>query len=124
MRGLWKAVFLIAFGLCSVSINAQGTLTYGGYKTLLQSGQGAPPDTLQVYMNGIVMGLNFANAQLSHFHQPELFCVPGKLGVGAQLGFSVLSGFVESHKNAVSDEDDLAMLVLLAFDDTFPCDHK
>ena len=80
--------------------------------------------------SGIVFALGYANASLKGDNRAPLYCQPEKLFLSVGQHIDVLQRWIRDQKTQMPGADlkidnmPVAMAMLLALQDTFPCDQK
>ncbi len=76
-------------------------------------------DMWKLYVNGIVDGLQWANAAAANRGDQPLFCQPGKLSLSFEQPIEILKNYVAEHPRNADAPVGLALLYAMKY--TFPC---
>jgi hypothetical protein len=139
MRKLIAVAVAVALALAPLSAKAEGRSAdergikndpLNVYWALYRSKSADPEVRLRAseLFSGIVFALGFANASLKADNQPPLYCQPEKLFFSVGQHVDMLQRWVRDQKAQVPstsiDNMNVAMAMLYALKDTFPCDQK
>jgi len=107
-------IFALVFG---ASTPACAEMTLQSYEHLLKNPQYA--DQTQIYIIGVIEGLEWANAADRSENRTPLFCEPEKLDLTTDEDFQVRNDFIKSTNLPPSTY--VGLIALKAFQQTFPC---
>jgi hypothetical protein len=75
------------------------------------------------WLDGVFNGLKSANAELGRTNKGQLFCPPPNFSMAPQQVNSLFGKFITSHSDKVSTSDPIAILLLEALQEAYPCPH-
>ena len=73
------------------------------------------------WLDGVFNGLKSANAELRRTNKAQLFCPPPDLSMTPQQVNSFFGKFITTHGDKVSTSDPIAILLLEALQEAYPC---
>ncbi|MBU9686921.1 hypothetical protein KTF56_28930 [Burkholderia gladioli] len=114
-----KRILLTIALLASSPGFASGSPDVAVYRAYLANPNTRLHDVFEGYTNGVVHGLMMANFSLENAHSTRLFCPPSKLPMNAGIAFNLVEPYIA--KTKAPDNIPFAGVVLLAFQDAFPC---
>ena len=112
---------LVALALMCLAVgSAHAEMTT---KAFLDEYNGATTENDQflwkLYLNGLYQGMGWTNSAVKQSGGKPLFCEPPKQSMTVERAFSILSGYARG--NPKSGEYPVALSLLLALKDTYPC---
>ena len=84
--------------------------------------QGDEGDLVKIYLAGVVDGYGWANAKLSNNGEKLLFCQPAKLALQPDQIVSIFMAFAKKWRG--DSKAPAGIIMLLALEETFPCEPK
>lgn len=86
----------------------------------------ATSDKINTYVIGVGRGIFAANILLQARSQKPIFCMPKKLSLDSGLIESLLDQEIRSPSRGMpySDDDNIELILLVAFETRFPCNWK
>jgi hypothetical protein len=75
------------------------------------------------WLDGVFNGLKSANAELGRTNKARLFCPPANFSMAPQQVNALFGKFITSHSDKVSTSDPIAILLLQALQEAYPCPH-
>ncbi|MBB4081424.1 Rap1a/Tai family immunity protein [Brevundimonas lenta] len=76
---------------------------------------------LDFYVSAVADGYQWANAAMANNGDVPLFCLPPRMALTDEQLTDILDRWLESLAGQTDEQDYLAMEVLLALKNTFPC---
>ncbi|WP_432283931.1 hypothetical protein SLT36_19050 [Aminobacter sp. BA135] len=75
----------------------------------------------EVYVSGLGEGMSWANVSANSDLGKSLYCLPPRLGLSGRNYISILEDYAERYKSAGSYDQEVALLLLSALQEMFPC---
>jgi Rap1a immunity proteins len=117
LRKHLKKILLVFVALSSACASSAKTLTVDKYL----KDEVAFTNFHSSWLDGVFNGLKSANSELQRTNKTPLFCPPPNLSMTPQQVNSFFGQFVTSHSNKVSTSDPVAVLLLEALQESYPC---
>lgn len=76
---------------------------------------------ISIFVDGLVAGFSWYNADMSQSEQGKLYCLPTKMAITTNQVFSILEKYLESDIPDVETDFPVGVTILFAFKTTFPC---
>jgi Rap1a immunity proteins len=73
------------------------------------------------WLDGVFNGLKSANAELRRTNKAQLFCPPANFSMAPQQVNALFAKFIASHSDKVRTSDPIAVLLLEALQEAYPC---
>jgi len=121
-----RTLLAVAAYIVLSAVQGNAEITVKEYKAAIANAAGG--DAVKLYIKGLGEGIGWANIRATTAKMP-LFCPPGKLALGLENFIDIIDRQIEAQAKgnmpqAQLDGAMIGLVLLVGFQETFPCTSK